>query len=334
MFAASRSAFHVVSEPRPLPVPARVFRVPFQAMACACEVVLAATDDVTAMQWAGQAIAEVRRIEAKYSRYRSDSVVSHINAGAGGAAVTVDAETAFLLEHADSLFRSSGGLFDITSGVLRRAWNFKVPDVPTRQELDGLLRLVGWTRVQREPRQVRLPEAGMELDFGGFGKEYAADRAGAALHAAGADHGYVNLGGDMRVIGPRPDGSPWMMGIRDPRDATGIVATVPVERGGLATSGDYEQYFELGGRRYCHVLHPRTGWPVSIWRTVSVQAPTALRAGTCSTIAMLKQTDGSPYLEGTGLNFLAIDHHGLMHLKGSLPLPSRSAHPLTIATGV
>ena len=293
----------------------RTFRIPFKAMASACELVLAVDDEPEAQAMAGAAIAEVQRIEAKYSRYQPDSIVSRINAAAGGQAVACDEETWSLLNYADSLYQSSGALFDITSGVLRRAWNFYDHRLPAAADLEALRQLIGWRRVEREAQAVRLPEAGMELDFGGFGKEYAADRAGAVLAAKGLHHGYVNLAGDMRMLGPKPDGSPWMIGIQDPRHKTAILATIPVDRGGLATSGDYERFFELDGKRYCHILDPRSGQPVTHWRTVSVVAPLAVVAGNCATIAMLKQADGLAFLEACGMNYLAVDQSGTVHVK-------------------
>ncbi len=286
-------------------------------MASPCEVVIVADDEAAANALAASAINEVARIERKYSRYRADSIVSRINAAAGARPVACDDETCALLDYADSLYRASDGLFDITSGVLRRAWNFSTSQVPSPAELAPLLTLVGWSAVERDAAGVRLPQAGMELDFGGFGKEYAADRAAAALIAQGAQHGYVNLSGDMRFIGPRPDGSPWMIGIQHPREANRMVATIPVERGGLATSGDYERYFVRDGRRYCHILEPRSGMPVTHWQTVSVLAPMAVIAGNCSTIAMLKQADGLAFLEQTGMNFLAVDHLGQCFTRGT-----------------
>jgi thiamine biosynthesis lipoprotein len=293
----------------------RTFRIPFKAMASACELVLAVDDEPEAQAMAAAAIAEVQRIEAKYSRYQPESIVSRINAAAGGQAVACDEETWSLLSYADSLYQSSDGLFDITSGVLRRAWNFYDHRLPASADLEALRQLIGWRRVEREGQAVRLPEAGMELDFGGFGKEYAADRAGAVLAAKGLRHGYVNLAGDMRMLGPKPDGSPWMIGIQDPRDKTAILATIPVDRGGLATSGDYERFFELDGKRYCHILDPRSGQPVTHWRTVSVVAPLAVVAGNCATIAMLKQADGLAFLEACGMNYLAVDQSGTVHVK-------------------
>ncbi|UGQ46910.1 FAD:protein FMN transferase [Massilia endophytica] len=290
-----------------------IFSVAFQAMASRCEVRLAAVDEANAAALAQQAIDEARRIEAKYSRYRSDSVVGRINASAGRAAVECDAETMSLLDYADALFDASGGRFDITSGVLRRAWDFRRPVLPRQATLAPLLELVGWQRVERHDGAIFLPRAGMELDFGGFGKEYAADRAAEVLAGLGVQHGYVNLGGDMRFLGPRPDGEPWEIGIQDPRDSAGTAAGVPVRRGAIATSGDYERFIEVDGKRYCHILDPRSGMPVSYWRSVSVLGPLAIAAGSCSTIAMLLQEEGLDFLRQSGMAFLAIDADGRIH---------------------
>ncbi|MGZ8259160.1 MAG: FAD:protein FMN transferase, partial [Caldimonas sp.] len=266
----------------------------FSAMASTCEVRIGALGRCRAAALASRAIAEVRRIEAKYSRYRADSVVSRINASAGsGRAVDVDPETAHLLDFAADLFRASGGLFDITSGTLRKAWDFRAGRLPGPGRIEQLLPLVGWSRVRWTGSSIALPLAAMELDFGGFGKEYAADRAATLLQELGVRSGLVNLGGDIRVVGPRPDGSPWLLGIQDPRDAARLLAQLPLSEGALATSGDYERFFEHDGRRYCHVLDPRTGWPVEQWRSVSVVAPACLAAGALTTVAML-QGEASP----------------------------------------
>ena len=293
----------------------RTFRIPFKAMASACEVVLSAADEAQALAWAKAAIDEVARIEATYSRYRADSIVSRINAAAGAAPVECDDETWALFDHAQALYDSSDGLFDITCGVWRRAWDFKAARRPTEAELRPLRSLIGWPRVERSGRHIRLPAAGMEIDFGGFGKEYAADRAGAILQQCGAQHGYVNLAGDMRVIGPRPDETPWRMGIQHPRQRDQLLATLPVGQGGLATSGDYERYFELDGQRYCHILDARSGQPVTHWQSISVLAPLAVLAGNCSTIAMLKQAQALDFLQASGMNYLAVDRHGAIHVK-------------------
>lgn len=283
----------------------------FMAMGGTCEIRLAAKDEATAAAIAQKAIGEVNRIERKYSRYRADSIISQINAAAGsGRHIECDAETDWLLDYADKLYRTSRGLFDITSGILRQAWNFKEPRVPGDDELEKLTRLIGWQKVERDKNRIHLPAPKMEIDFGGFGKEYAADRAAAVLKANGVNHGYANLGGDISVVGPRADGQPWLIGIQDPRHRGQIVATIPMRSGGLATSGDYEKYFILDGRHYCHILNPVTGKPVSFWRSVTVMTPMALVAGSCSTIAMLSESDALRFLESSGFQYLAIDQRG------------------------
>jgi thiamine biosynthesis lipoprotein len=298
----------------------------FKAMASACEVTIADATEGEAASKAQHAIDEVLRIEKKFSRYLKDSVVSRINAAAGMGWVTCDEETLHLLHYADTLYRTSGGLFDITSGILRRAWNFTTPRIPDPHDLNPLLDKIGWSRVDLKNGNIRLPKVGMEIDFGGFGKEYAADRAAQTLVEAGISHGYVNLGGDIRVVGPKPDGSAWSFGIQHPREHQ-LIATIPMAGGALATSGDYERFFELAGRRYCHILNPKTGQPAAHWRSVSVLAPLAIAAGSCTTIAMLKEKDGLAFLNETGFPYFAIDHQGKTFRNTSNSTPSQPDSP-------
>ena len=296
-------------------LPLQIHRLPFKAMGSACEVVLAFHNQNEAESMAKLAIDEVLRIERKYSRYTTDSVIAKINQQAGRGALQCDDETWALFQFATQLFDQSDGLFDITSGVLRQAWDFKKPEVPTSQKLEVLLPLVGWQNVVLQDQSIALPLAGMEVDLGGFGKEYAADRAAQVLKEKGVTHGYVNLAGDMRFLGPKPNGEPWMIGIQDPRARDQVVATLPITQGGLATSGDYERYFELNGQRYCHVVNPKTGMPVSYWRSVSVTSPATVVSGCTTTMVMLKETDGLAFLQATGFDFFAIDHTGKVHLR-------------------
>jgi len=280
----------------------------FQAMSSVCEIRLDGDDEAVLASAARRAIAEVRRIETTYSRYRADSIVSRINAAAGtGVPTEVDDETSALLDFAGQLHALSDGLFDITSGVLRRVWDFKCRRLPDPDRLGELLPLMGWQQVEREGYEVHLAQAGMELDFGGFGKEYAADRAMSVLADAGQRHGFVNLGGDIRVLGPRADGSAWRFGIQHPRCDADTIASVEMTEGALASSGDYERYFELDGQRYCHILDPRTGWPVRGWTSVSVTAPACVAAGALSTIAMLKGEHALDFLETQRASFFAVD---------------------------
>jgi thiamine biosynthesis lipoprotein len=286
-------------------------------MAAAHELTLAAADAVLAQRAAEAAIADVHRIEAKYSRYRADSLLSRINAAAGRDSVGIDGETAALLAYADRGHAQSEGAFDITSGVLRRAWNFRAdpPALPDPRVLDEARALVGWQDVEWDAHSVRLPRAGMELDLGGIGKEYAADRAATILSAHGIAHALVNLGGDVRSVGTQPDGRPWRVGLAHPRVRGGAIGEVELSGGAVATSGDYERYFVLDGRRYCHILDPRSGWPVDHWQSASVLAPLCTLAGSLATMAMLR-ADAEGLLLSQGVRFLLVDRDGGMHAGG------------------
>jgi thiamine biosynthesis lipoprotein len=279
----------------------------FTAMSCPCEIRLVARDEQQAHTAAQAGISEVRRIEQKYSRYRPDSLLSRINAAAGHDVVQIDQETHALLQLGGHLHRASEGRFDLTSGVLRRAWDFRAKSVPTQAQIDDLLPLVGWGRVVMTPEHVRLPQRGMELDLGGLGKEYAADRAADMCLALGIHGGFVDLGGDIRVIGSRADGSGWRFGIRDPLNAGSLSGELTLASGALATSGDYERGFNAEGKRYGHLLDARTGRPVNHWRSVSVAAPNAVAAGMLATLSMLLGARADELLEAEGTWYLAIE---------------------------
>jgi len=281
-------------------------------MASKNEIMLFAAAAHEAEAAAATAIGEVQRIERKYSRYRDDSILSVINRRAASEAMEVDAETASLLDYAQTVYQQSEGAFDITSGVLRRAWDFRAasPKVPERGAVAHLLPLVGWEKVHWQRPRLQLPGIGCELDFGGLGKEYACDRAVALLTRRGVSHGLVNLGGDVRAFGGQPDGSPWRVAIAHPRHPDRLLASIALREGALATSGDYERYFEIDGRRYCHLLDPRTGWPVEHLQAASVMAPLAIVAGSLASIAMLRGEAALPLLKSSAESYLLVDREG------------------------
>ena len=147
----------------------------------------------------------------------------------------------------------------------------------------------------------------MEIDFGGVVKEYAADRAATLCAEAGFRHGLVDLGGDIKIVGPHPDGTPWAVGIQHPRSAEAVMATLDLFQGAIATSGDYERFVEIDGRRYSHILSPRTGMPVCGLAGVSVAAPECVVAGSATTIAMLMEDRGAQWLDEVGLPHVWMD---------------------------
>ncbi len=290
------------------------FQTRFRAMATEHDIQVHDDDPARARRAAAAAVADVLRIEAKYSRYRDDSVTTRINRAAGAAAVVIDAETAALLRYADRCHALSGGRFDITSGVLRRAWDFRraPPALPEPATLRAAVACIDWPAVEWSDSSVRLPRADMEIDFGGVGKEYAADRAATILAEHGVRHALVNLGGDLRAVGPQGDGRPWRVGLRHPRHAGATIAGIDLCEGALATSGDYERHFEIDGRRYCHILDPRDGMPVTHWQSVSVLAPLCVLAGSCATIAMLLGDAASAFLGEQGVQWFGVRADGTL----------------------
>lgn len=280
-------------------------------MASACAVHVHAGSVAASIAIALAAEAEVRRIEARYSRYRPDSELARINAVAAlGGSIDVDAETAGLIAYAQACFRSSEGAFDITSGLLRQAWDFSVARLPDQREIDALLPRIGLDKVTLSGGRLSFAMSGMELDLGGLGKEYAADRAAETCIDLGAVCGFVDLGGDIRVIGPQQDGAPWRIGVRHPRDPEVLLAEVALGEGALATSGDYERFIEVDGKRYCHILDPRSGWSAQGLASVTVVADRCLVAGSLSTAAMLRGTAGLAWLRRLGVRHIAIDDRG------------------------
>ncbi len=296
----------------------------FTAMGTPCELHLAAADAATAQAAARCVRDDVLRLERRYSRYRDDSDLAAINrVAASGGATEVDAETAALLDYAQTCHAHSGGLFDISSGLLRRAWRFDSGRLPEPGEVTALLPRVGWHRVQWQPPRLRFGCAGMELDLGGIVKEYAADRAAVLLAETGIGHGLVNLGGDVRAVGPQPDGAPWRVGVRDPHRDGQLLTTLELHQGALASSGDYERCIVVDGVRHGHILDPRNGWPVQGLAAVSVAAPLAVVAGSACTIAMLMGRAGIDWLAATGWPHLWVDAQG----RCGGPLLSPSAAP-------
>ena len=296
----------------------------FRAMGSPCELQLYGPSRSGLDAIARRSLREVARLEVKYSRYREDSLASAINRSAGDEkGVLVDAETASLLDFAATAHRESGGRFDPTSGVLRRVWDFRSNTLPDPAALDAMRALVGWPKLRWENPRLVLPLPGMQLDFGGLVKEYAADRVAALCREASVASGLVDLGGDLAVVGPHPDGSPWLVGIRNPRRPSEAIARITLHSGGIATSGDYERCMIIDGVRYSHLLDPRTGesfrgGPAS----VSVTAPLCLIAGAASTMAMLHAEEESlRFLAELGLSHLVIRQNG--KLEGDARAVSR-----------
>jgi thiamine biosynthesis lipoprotein len=267
-------------------------RLTFPALGTTCEVQYAAPDGAAqAAEFEHAAVAWVQAFEAKYSRFRPDSLVSRITAAAGHAWVEVDEEMEQLLTLCDTLHFMTEGVLDPTALPLIRLWNWKSehPAIPSADQIAAARRLVGWAKVQRKSGGILLPEPGMALDFGGFGKEYAVD----LVAQIAVDHGIANVlvdfGHDLRVRGAPPGRPAWHIGLEDPqRPGTSWASVALSGSRGIASSGDYLRCFKIGGRRFGHIIDPRTGWPVANGcAQATIIAGTCLQAGVLSTTAFV-----------------------------------------------
>ena len=266
-------------------------------MASPCQLLIDSVDEQRAAQLLKMVAEDAWRIETVYSRYRDDNIIYAIN-NANGKQVKLDDEAARLIDFADELYQISDGLFDITSGVLRRVWRFDGSDnIPQRSAINEVLPMIGWDKVRWEKPYLTLP-AGMQIDFGGIGKEYAVDRAAGLISANCSSHFVVNFGGDMVVSGPRRDGRAWRTGIEDPGQLGQAIGVLDVYKGALATSGDARRFLLKDGIRYSHVLNPKTGWPVEhAPHSITVAASTCVEAGMLSTLSLLQGVNAERFLD-------------------------------------
>lgn len=280
-----------------------LFRGAFTAMANPCEVLIETSDEAVARTLTETAAREAIRIERKFSRYRDDSVVHAINT-ANGKPITVDDETAQFIDYATTLWRLTEGAFDITSGVLRHAWKFSEPQRrPTAEHIATLMQRVGWQCVTWSKPVLTMP-AGMEIDFGGIGKEYAVDRAVALIEQIATVPALINFGGDLRTAGAVPSAGAWQVGIESVAAHGQASNLIKLTTGALATSGDTRRFIEIDGRRYGHIIDARTGWPAAnAPRSVTVAADTCSQAGTFSTLAMLQGEEAETFLTSEGVRY-------------------------------
>lgn len=277
-------------------------RVEFHAMGTRCEIQFVTDSETQAAAYERAAVAWVQAFEAKYSRFLPDSLVGRINAAAGRDWVAVDTEMEQLLKLCDSLHFVTQGVLDPTALPLLRVWNYKVvhPALPAKEEIEAARRLVGWKKVLREPGRIFLPVAGMALDFGGFGKEYAVDMVAQLAADYGITNVLVDFGHDLRALGAPPGRPCWHIGLEDPKNTTVNHGSTALTGKGIASSGDYLRCFTLNGKRYGHIVDPRTGWPVANGcLQATVIANTCLQAGVLSTTAfVLGPEEGVKFIQG------------------------------------
>jgi thiamine biosynthesis lipoprotein len=230
------------------------------------------------------AIAEIKRVETLMTTWKPDSEVSKINAAAGKSAVAVSDEVFDIVKESVHASQISEGTFDITFHTLHGLWKFDEdldPHPPKESDIKARLPFVGWKNIVLDDakKTVMLSKDKTQIGLGGIAKGYAVDRAVKVLEAAGITSFFVQAGGDLFARGKKPDGSQWTAGIRDPRgDENKYFARLPISDHAFSTAGDYERSYVVGGKRYHHIIDPRTGSPATASRSVTIWAPTALLA--------------------------------------------------------
>lgn len=264
------------------------FELTFQAMATRCRVSFVC-NPAKGKQFAAELIAWISEFESRYSRFLPGSLISRINEAAGRHWVDIDPETERIFNLCQELHFITRGVLDPTALPLLRIWDWKRGIVPSENEIAKARQKAGWRKVQRARGRIFLPEEGMALDLGGIGKEYAVDQAVQMALQQGIDRVLVDFGQDVRVHGQPTGGKPfWHVGLEDPLKPGTCWAGLGLREGAVASSGDYVRSFQTGGKRYGHIIDPRTGYPVANGCLgVSVVAPGCALAGALSTAAFV-----------------------------------------------
>jgi thiamine biosynthesis lipoprotein len=284
--------------------------------------VLLAHDGAEAEALLREALAAIRDVERRMTRFVAASEIGRVN-GSPGTAFPVSAETATVVGTALEVARASDGRFDPGLGVPGELWGFYDRRRPARLPDAGALRSWSGGAAYRAVEllnegasaSLRLRDGGVQLDLGGIAKGFAVDRAVRRLRAGGVRHALINVGGDLYALGSHPDGRPWQVGVRHPRVPGEFVSLLSLRDTAVATSGDYENFFVAQGRRFHHLLDPRTGRPARFHQSVTVTARSVMMADALATAAF-----ASPRVEARRLlkrlsagRWLAVDAEGSVY---------------------
>ncbi len=266
-----------------------------------------------------KAFSVIERFGDKIDFFKETSELAAINRNAGVSPVKVSPETLGVIERAIYISGISDGAFDPTIGPEIKMWDFYKKIRPSDDAIRHNLSLVNYRNiiVNRDRSTVFLRKKGMLMDLGGIAKGYAADLALADLRQSGIGSGIVAAAGDIRAFGLKPDGTPWNVGIKNPRqksDADDLMATARLSNKAVSTSGDYERYFMEDGRRYHHILDPKTGYPAGQCRSVTVISDDGIFAdGFTTAVFVLGPEKGMKLVRDSGVDAVIIDKDGVIH---------------------
>jgi FAD:protein FMN transferase len=273
-------------------IAANVYNRILKLMGNRFEISVVAPTEKIAYVLIDEAVQEIRRIEKLLTTFEDCSQTNVINQNAGIRPVQVDKEVFELIKRSKKISDLTQGAFDITYGSIdKNLWNFnqEMTCLPEPVTAKQLVRLINYKNVilNEEDSSVYLKEKGMRIGFGGIGKGYAADRAKAILVERGVSSGIVNAAGDLTAWGFQENGKPWTIGIADPNTKNHPFSTLQLTNSSIATSGNYEKYVMIGGKKYSHTIDPKTGLPVTGIKSVSIISPTAELADAMTTPVMI-----------------------------------------------
>ena len=267
-------------------------------MGSSFELIVVEENEDTAIRRLEEGVAEIQRIEALLTEFSQDSQTALLNRHAGEHPIHTDPEVQQLIQRCLHLSFITQGAFDISAGALKALYNFKERQarVPDAALLSNTLANVGHRYIQLSGNTAFLAKKGMHIGFGAIGKGYAADRVRSLWKSKGVRAGVINASGDLTAWGQQPGGNPWKVGIADPREPSRILLWLPVDDAAVATSGNYEQYFEIDGVRYSHNIDPRTGIPVKGIKSVTVISPSAELSDALATAVTVMGTTAGLHL--------------------------------------
>jgi thiamine biosynthesis lipoprotein len=290
-------------------------------------ITVVAQENSIAQNYIEAAIEEIRRIEKLFTTFSSDSQTSLINDNAGIQPVKVEKEVYGLIERSIAISKITQGAFDITYGSIDKSlWNFdkKMTSLPSKEEALKMVHLINYNNIILDPdtKTVFLKEKGMRIGFGGIGKGYAAEMAKAALLQQGVTSGIINASGDLTAWGQQPDGRPWRIGISNPDRPQDIFSYLDISGKAVATSGNYEKYIMIDGKKYSHTIDPKTGLPISGIKSVTVISSNAEFADAMATPIAVMGIKAGIYLidQIPDLHCIIIDDNNTIYTSKNINL--------------
>lgn len=290
------------------------------------DITVVADNETQGNEYIDWAVEEITRVEKMISSWNEQSETSVIIRNAGKHPVKTDKELFDLIARAIKISELTNGAFDISYASMDKIWKYdgSMTQLPSDEEIAKSVTKVGFRNIELDPEKqtVFLKKEGMRIGFGAIGKGFAADKAKELLIGKGVEAGIINASGDLTTWGTQPDGSPWMVGITNPLNKDKVFSWFPLDNNAVVTSGNYEKYVEFNGKRYTHIIDPRTGWPVTGLTSATVFAPKAELADALATSVFVMGIE-------TGLNFInqlpgiecvIVDDQGKIHKSENIKL--------------